>query len=133
MTVAFCHSDREVFFFDEESRCHSDREVFFFDEDSSCHSDREVFYFDEESRCYSDREVFFFDEDSFTFFVLLKIIQMKHILSPALLLLIFNIQLSAQSFRGRIIEANTQNGIPYVNVQLDNRYGVYYNKFKHIG
>ncbi|AFU67309.1 hypothetical protein P700755_000266 [Psychroflexus torquis ATCC 700755] len=34
MTLSKCHSDREVFFFDEESLSHSDREVFFFDEES---------------------------------------------------------------------------------------------------
>jgi hypothetical protein len=53
---------------------------------------------------------------------------MKLILNSALLLLIFNVQLSAQSLRGRVIEANTQNGIPYVNVQLGNRYGVISNE-----
>jgi hypothetical protein len=29
MTVAYCHSDREVFYFDEESRCRSDTQRFF--------------------------------------------------------------------------------------------------------
>ena len=63
MTVAYCHSDREVFYFDEESRCHSDREKILQSLKSSfrmtaayCHSDREVFHFDEESHCHSDRE-----------------------------------------------------------------------------
>jgi aspartate-semialdehyde dehydrogenase len=68
MTVAYCHSDREVFYFDEESHCHSDREAVFAStrnivvtltrKDSSvakssfrmtvayCHSDREVFLSD---------------------------------------------------------------------------------------
>jgi hypothetical protein len=72
MTVAKCHSDREAFYFDEESYFYFNTEFLCFRYGeilqslkssfrmtmACCHSDREVFYSDEESQCHSDREIF---------------------------------------------------------------------------
>lgn len=52
---------------------------------------------------------------------------MRSSFSLVLLLLLGSIQLSAQSLRGRVIEASTQKGIPFVTVQLGDNYGVISN------
>jgi hypothetical protein len=82
--LGFCHFDREVFYFDEESRCQSDTQRFFshaklFQNDSGLLSfrqrsfllrrgislsfrQRSCFCFDEEYRCHSDTQRFFSGE-----------------------------------------------------------------------
>ncbi|MBZ9779785.1 carboxypeptidase-like regulatory domain-containing protein [Psychroflexus sp. CAK8W] len=51
---------------------------------------------------------------------------MKSSFTLALFLLI-SIQFSAQSLRGRVVEASNQQGIPFVTVQLGDNYGVISN------
>lgn len=52
---------------------------------------------------------------------------MKSSFTLVFLFLISSIQLSAQSIQGRVVEAKTQKGIPFVTVQLGDSYGVISN------
>ncbi|SDG55759.1 carboxypeptidase-like regulatory domain-containing protein [Psychroflexus sediminis] len=52
---------------------------------------------------------------------------MKSSLTLALFMFISGVSLSAQSLRGRVVEAGKQQGIPFVTVQLGDNYGVISN------